>query len=44
MDERHSQVVLDKKEAQIKDWSQQIEDLQQAMHSVTPELRVETDQ
>ena len=44
MDERLRQAILAKKQAQINDWSQQIEDFEQALQSMTPELRVDTDQ
>jgi glycyl-tRNA synthetase beta subunit len=41
VDERLRQAILDKKQAQIEAWSQQIEHLQQALQSVSSELRVE---
>ena len=44
VDERHRQAILDEKESQIKDLSQQIEVLQQTLQSMSSELRVETDQ
>ena len=43
VDERLRQAILDKKQAQIEAWSQQIEQLQQALQSVSSELRVETE-
>jgi glycyl-tRNA synthetase beta subunit len=43
VDERLRQAILDKKKAQIEAWSQQIEQLQQAMQSVSSELRVATE-
>ncbi|EAQ74779.1 hypothetical protein [Synechococcus sp. WH 5701] len=43
VDERLRQAILDKKQAQIEAWSQQIEKLQQALQSVSSELRVETE-
>jgi len=43
VDERLRQAILDKKQAQIEAWSRQIEHLQQAVHSVSSELRVETE-
>jgi glycyl-tRNA synthetase beta subunit len=43
VDERLRQAILDKKHAQIEAWSQQIEHLQQVLHSVSSELRVETE-
>jgi hypothetical protein len=44
VDERLRQAILDEKESQIKDLSQQIEVLQQTLQSMSFELRVETDQ
>ena len=44
VDKRLRQAILDKKEAQIKDLSQQIVVLQQTLQSMSSELRVETDQ
>jgi DNA anti-recombination protein RmuC len=44
VDERLRQAILDKKEAQIKDLSEQIEDLQQTLQGMSSELRVEADQ
>ena len=44
VNERLRKAILDKKESQIKDLSQKIEDLQQTLQSMSSELRVETDQ
>jgi DNA anti-recombination protein RmuC len=44
VDERLRQAILDKKEAQIKDLSEHIEDLQQTLQGMSSELRVEADQ
>lgn len=43
VDERLRQAILDKKQAQIKAWSRQIEHLQQALQTVSSELRFETE-
>lgn len=43
VDERLRLAILDKKEAQIKAWSQQIEHLQQTLQSLSSELRVKTE-
>ncbi len=43
VDEHLRQAILDKKQAQIKAWSQQIEHLQQTLQNVSSELRVETE-
>ncbi|MFO7629560.1 MAG: hypothetical protein R6W06_08620 [Prochlorococcaceae cyanobacterium] len=43
VDERLRQAILDKKQAQIKAWSQQIEHLQQTLQTVSSELRFETE-
>jgi glycyl-tRNA synthetase beta subunit len=37
------QAILDKKQEQIKDWSNHIENLQQTLESVSPVLRIETE-
>jgi glycyl-tRNA synthetase beta subunit len=37
------QAILDKKQEQIKDWSNHIEHLQQTLESVSPMLRIETE-
>lgn len=43
VDERLRLAILDKKEAQIKAWSQQIEHLQQTLQSLSSDLRVKTE-
>jgi glycyl-tRNA synthetase beta subunit len=43
VDQRLRQAILDKKEAQIKAWSQQIEHLQEALKNVSSELFVEAE-
>ncbi len=43
VDERLRQAILDKKQAQIEAWTQQIEQLQQALQGVSSELRVATE-
>jgi hypothetical protein len=35
--------ILDKKQEQIKDWSNHIKNLQQTLESVSPVLRIETE-
>ena len=37
------QAILDKKQEQIEDWSQHIENLQQTLESAPPGLRIETE-
>ena len=37
------QAILDKKQEQIKDWSNHIKNLQQTLESVSPGLRIETE-
>lgn len=43
VDERLRLAILDKKEAQIKAWSQQIENLQQTLQGLSAELRLKTE-
>lgn len=43
VDERLRLAIIDKKEAQIKAWSQQIEHLQQTLQSLSSDLRVKTE-
>lgn len=43
VDERLRLAILDKKGAQIKAWSQQIEHLQQTLQSLSSDLRVKTE-
>ena len=42
-EDEHSLAVLDKKQEQIKVWSNHIENLQQTLESVSPVLRIETE-
>lgn len=44
VDAQLKQAIVDKKNAQIQAWSQQINQLQQAMQSVSSELRSESEQ